>query len=431
MEPAQVRLSALELPLARESQHAPGPNGADATRESDLARARATPPRIAIIRQKFRLDGGGERIVQLMREILAKQGHDVTLIAREWQGEGSTEKILRCNPARWTRVQRESRFAREALLLARQDRFDLVQSHERIPGCTLYRAGDGVHRCWLEQRGRQLGPVSRQLLRCSRFHRYMLRAEREMFEHPNLQAVICNSGMVRDEIANHFRIDPQKLFLIHNGVDTARFHPRLKSMRDPLREQLLLPLEAPVFLLVGSGWERKGLTQTLHALASVPTAHLVVVGRDKAHAKYRRLIARLGLTARVRLAGVQADVAPYYGAADALVLPALYDPFPNAILEAMAAGLPVLTSPKCGAIDFIRNGENGFVCDPFDQETLIEALRQLTDFNLSARLGANARVTVEPYTPDFLESQLSRLYDNVLARISRPVNTTGLLTSTN
>ncbi len=415
MEPAKVRLSAVEYPPVPAQLRTPGPSDNVCKQELRIFRAHASRPRIAIIRQKFRLDGGGERIVQLMREILAKQGHDVTLIAREWQGGDSTEKILRCNPARWTRVQRESRFAHQALLLARQHRFDLVQSHERIPGCSLYRAGDGVHRCWLEQRERQLGPVSRQLLRCSRFHRYMLQAEREMFGHPNLRAVICNSGMVRDEIANHFRIDAEKLFLIHNGVDTARFHPRLKSMRESIRQQLLLPSEAPVFLMVGSGWERKGLTQTLHALASVPAAHLVVVGRDKAAGKYRRLIARLGLTARVRLAGVQADVAPYYGAADALVLPALYDPFPNSILEAMAAGLPVLTSPKCGAIDFIQNDENGFVCDPFDQETLIEALRQLTDFNLSARLGAHARVTVEPFTPDFLESQLTRLYSHLLA----------------
>src|SRR4030095_7675249 len=113
--------------------------------------------------------------------------------------------------------------------------------------------------------------------------------------------------------------------------------------------------------------ERKGVPALSAAAARAATKpFVVVVGRDKRTESYAALARRLGIGERVRFAGAVSDVRPYYAAADAFVLASLYDPQPNAMLEAMACGLPVVTTPKCGTAELVREGENGFVRDALD-----------------------------------------------------------------
>jgi UDP-glucose:(heptosyl)LPS alpha-1,3-glucosyltransferase len=370
--------------------------------------ARRRQLKIALIRQSFRFDGGGEQIVSRIDEVLRRNGHQVTLIARKW--DGVEANVLKCDPPRWTRIQRESRFAREAMRLARMHQFDLVQSHERIPGCQIYRAGDGVHQSWLEQRSRGWPAWRKHLLRWSPFHRYLLDTERRMLEHPRLRMVICNSHMVATEIFERFRIHPAKLRVIYNGVDTHRFHPYLKHQRQEICHRYQLPHDRSLALFVGSGWERKGLTQVLEALHRVDNMSLLVVGRDKSQRWFEQMSAWLGLSDRVRFVGAQPDVTPFYGAADVLVLPTLYDPFPNAVMEAMAAGLPVLTSHKCGGAELITQCRNGIVFDALDFKSLINSLDYCCDRERCREMGVHARRTIEPFTFDKMERELSELY---------------------
>jgi hypothetical protein len=107
-----------------------------------------------------------------------------------------------------------------------------------------------------------------------------------------------------------------------------------------------------LILFVGSGYERKGLPTLLQALAAMERrdARLWVVGRDKQETLMRKLAQTLGIDQRVMFLGGQSDVRPFYGAADVFALPTLYDPFPNAALEAMASGLPLAYHPdlRCG-----------------------------------------------------------------------------------
>jgi len=360
------------------------------------------------VRQGSRVDGGGERIVDRMHAILTKQGHDVTLISRAVRSD--SVRVLVCDPPAFGRIGREQKFAQQALKSAAAERFDIVQSHERIPGCTVYRAGDGVHATWLEQRRRVMNPFTRTFLAWQPYHRYVLQAERQLFEHPGLRAVICNSRMVQQDILRRFAIKPEKLHLIYNGIDPVRFHPRLKQHRAAIRRLYGIPDDTPVFLFVGSGWERKGLAAAIRAVAQVPRAQLLVVGRDKKQSCFQRMATTLHAADRIHFAGVQADVGQYLGAADAFLLPPLYDPFPNAILEAMAAGLPVITSTTCGAAEVIQAGEHGYVCDALDQAALTEAISRLADQTLAAEMGKRARAVIEPFTVLRMERELTQLY---------------------
>ena len=129
--------------------------------------------------------------------------------------------------------------------------------------------------------------------------------------------------------------------------------------------------------------------------------------------KYRQLAAFLGCADRIRFAGMQKQTLPFYQMSDGLLLPTLYDPFPNVVPEAMACALPVITSTTCGGAEFISQGEEGFVCDALDIGGLAEAVSQLPCDHLSSRMSECARQRVLPYTPAALSQQLIDLYGRV------------------
>ena len=375
------------------------------------------PLRLAIVRQQYKADGGAERFTASLIAALGESRYDVTVLARRWQRHDGASAV-RCNPPRLGRLSRDWGFALSVARELKHRRFDLVQSNERVPGCDVYRAGDGVHRQWLEHRRRAQSWPARLVSAISPYHAYLQWAERRVFEHPKLRAVICNSRMVRDEILKYFRIDPAKLHVIYNSVDARRFGPHLKQHRSAVRAEFGIPPAAPLFVFVGSGFERKGLRYAIEGLTDVPAAHLLIVGGDKQSPHYARLAQKLGVAGRTHFAGVRSDVGPCYGAADALLLPTLYDPMPNVALEAMATGLPLLVSPACGAAELLGEtpdgGPCGLVCDPLDHNNLVSAMHRLTDLPFAERLGFAARRRVEPLTPEAMVAQLTALYRRLL-----------------
>ncbi|MCX0498851.1 glycosyltransferase family 4 protein [Erwinia billingiae] len=370
--------------------------------------------RLAIVRQKYRPDGGAERFISRALEALDDESLELNIITRSWQGEPKPEWHLHiCNPKKWGRISRERGFAVAARACWQQEKFDIVQSHERIAGCDIFRAGDGVHRVWLEQRARVVSPVQRLLTQVSRYHRYVMTAEEEMFRSPALKKIICNSLMVKNDIMRCFQVPEEKFAVIYNAIDATRFMPATAEQRQQSREQLNLPDNAKVFIYVGSGFERKGLKASISALAATD-AHLLVVGQDKQQSRYENLARSLGCEKRIHFVGVQNNVIPFYHAADSLILPTLYDPFPNVILEAMACGLPVITSFTCGGAEFIVEGKQGFVCDALDVPALTAAAVAIPQRTLDSRMGDLARERVLPCSPQQLATQLHALYQQVL-----------------
>ncbi len=373
--------------------------------------------KIALIRQRYTPFGGAERFVANAVQALQAEGASLTVVTRQWESGGAGESLI-CNPPYLGSLWRDWSFSRCVCGTLKKHSFDLVQSHERIPCCDIYRAGDGVHREWLKQRSRVLGPFGKLAVAVNPYHRYTLSAERKLFHSPSLKAVICNSRMVKEEIRHHFGLAEEKLHVIYSGVDLEAFHPGLKSQhRRIIRAQYNIPEEAALFLFVGSGFERKGLRTLLPAMAQLPAgSHLMVVGKDKHLERYRSLSKSLGLAKSVHFAHGQKDPKPFYGAADAFVLPTLYDPFPNTALEAFASGLPVITSTKSGAAELVREGKNGFVCDALDQDGLASAMLKLTDQAARLRLGATARETVSQLSPEIMARRLLDLYRSLAQR---------------
>ena len=246
-----------------------------------------------------------------------------------------------------------------------------LMSLERVWRCDVFRAGDGVHRAWLERRS--AGSAARKLLdKLSAKHRGALQLEKSLFADGGARRVIANSKMVKAEIIRFYGTDSNNIEVIYNGVPVAEFAPQ-KEFRDRRRAELGLSDRDVVILFAGSGWERKGLSAAIAAVESCADSHLhlLVAGRGNAGAFK---------SSRVRFLGAVTEMRSLYSAADLFILPTRYDPFSNACLEALAAGLPVITTSANGFSEMIEHGVHGsIVADPRDTRELADAIRDWSD----------------------------------------------------
>jgi UDP-glucose:(heptosyl)LPS alpha-1,3-glucosyltransferase len=222
-----------------------------------------------------------------------------------------------------------------------------------------------------------------------------------MFRSPRLRLVIANSGRGREEIVRRFGLPAERIRVVHNGIDLARFPPgRTAEARSRLRKRFGIPDGETVFLYVGSGFARKGVGTIARAARL-----LAEKGRDA----FRVVLAGKGdPSAYVRAAGIASGrllfTGPVPGAddlfpgSDAFVFPTVYEPFSNACLEAAAAGLPVVTTAANGASEIFADGRSGFLLqDPFDAAALSARMETLMSPDLRARMGEEARRAAEAH----------------------------------
>ena len=366
---------------------------------------------IALVRAKYNPFGGAERF--LNDAVAAMQGSDVkfTLFTRAWPAQASASMAHRIvNPRYLTSAGRDSGFNAAATRAISQEKFDLIQSYERLPECDIYHAVDGVHAEWLRQRARISSGVKRFGIAINPRHRYVLAAERAMYSSPKFKAAICISAMVKTDILRHFEVAPEKLHVVYSGIDADKFSPDSREqMRDATRGKYGIPTSAKVAVFVGSGFERKGLAQFIRALAHPATRQEkifgLIVGKDKLSKKYEALATQLGIRERMIFTGGVADTRPFYAASDGFVLPTIYEPFGLVCLEAMAAGLPVITSTAAGAAELVKNGVNGYVCDALDTTAIANAIK-----NITPAMGAAARKTALEFSPASMAEQYAALY---------------------
>ncbi len=372
--------------------------------------------RLALIRQRYTPDGGAERFLEAALEALLERNVAITLYTRDWP-ETKLQLIEPhiCDPSYLGRLWRDWGFARAVGKAIGQSKVNLVQSHERVLCCDVYRPTDGVHATWLEERLRDASASLRLRVAVDPWHRYTLAMERRLFASPWLRAVLCDSEMVRDDIMARFGLPVERLPVIYNAVDSTMFSPALAEFRQRVRARHRIADDATVFLLVGSGFRRKGVPAALEALARLPApSHLLIVGEDRHSKQYRQMALSLGVRDRVTFAGYQQSVAPYYGSADAFVLPTIYDAFPSAALEALASGLPVVTSTTSGAAELVSAHDTGFVCAARDVDALAGHMRALLDPSMRAPMAVRAREAALPLSPAAMTLKLVLLYKQLL-----------------
>jgi UDP-glucose:(heptosyl)LPS alpha-1,3-glucosyltransferase len=374
--------------------------------------------RIALLTRRFDPQGGGtERDLMITARSLRAGGHQVSVYAAEVRAPWPDGTVRQVGVPRFSRALALLRFAYLAPNLARRDGADLVMSFARVVGADILRSGGGAHVSYVRA-ARQWRSQSRAAtMWLSPYHRAQMRIERRGFAHPTLRCAIAVSNLVRDDLIRQFALPPARVMTLYNGVDLERFTAvRDAAARAALRRKLNLKDSTPAVIFVGNGFARKGLRSMLQAWPSLKTApHLIVVGNDRAAPRYQSLARWLKVGDRVSFLGAQEHVEDLFRAADVMAMPSLFEPFGNVVLEAMACGIPALTSAQSGVAELMPPELREFiVTNPSDPDEIAARLDAL--IAARATVAGAARPTAERFTWNRYADELLRLVANSRAQ---------------
>ena len=371
--------------------------------------------RIALLARRFDPEGGGtERDLILTAECLRRAGHQVSVYADQIRGETATLSVHRVGTVALPRTLGFIRFAIAAAPLARREGAELVMSFTRVTRADVLRSGGSAHVSYLRALAHWRGDATALRMRLTPYHRAQIIVERFGFTSPRLKAALAVSEFVRRDLLEQFRLPAAKVTTIYNGVDTQRFHPESgRAARNRIRTQWRIPADAMLVLFVGNGFARKGLGFLIDAVAKVKSApYLMVVGKDGTASSFQRRSQRRGIAERVTFAGAQPGVVDFLNAGDVLALPALFEPFGNVALEAMACGRPALLSSQCGVAELLPDELRGYVVgNPADPAEIAPKLEDL--LRKASELGPIARAAASRFTWEKHEFELNRFIDCV------------------
>lgn len=337
---------------------------------------------LTLVRQYPVGPGGAERYLELLVRGLVERGFDITLLCADAPPHGifsetSAVDVVRLdipNLSRW-RPFRAWYFPWRVQAWLRKYPQPFVFSLERHWRQDLLRSGDGIHAEWLKRRRTLRNGLVDSLTAISPYHRLSLMCERRAYHPDRTLWVLANSKFVKEQIVSRFGFPAGRTEVIHNGVNLDQWSPEA----DPwLRARLGLSAETALGLFVGTGWERKGLRAACDAMAawsakSGRPAHLAVAGRGPVR-RYR------GPNATFFGPVGHPELQRFFKGADFLILPTWYDPFANVTLEALATGLPVITTRANGASEILEDGVDGGVVDSArDRGALVEKIGLFAD----------------------------------------------------
>lgn len=329
---------------------------------------------------------------------LAAAGHEPVYITTL-----TTPEIGASLPGRWELLPRlrgsgalrQWHFDRQAARAAREAGADLSIGFGRTTVQDIHRNGTGCHRLY----GQLLPPWKRFGVR----HLMELHLEKRLYAGRGTKMFVSSSARVAAQLQGIYHADGERFRILQPPVESQVFKPA--ESRAALRELLCRKLQTdssrPVLLFVSLSHRRRGLEPLLQAMQELD-ATLWVVGKGLAQ-EHLRLITRLGIAAKIRNVPVTSQLVEMYQAADWFVHPTQYDAFSNTVLQSMACGLPGIVSVMDGAVDHIKNGENGFMLyHPQQPAELAMRIREALDLNETRRaeLGSHARESVAKLTWD-------------------------------
>jgi glycosyltransferase involved in cell wall biosynthesis len=384
---------------------------------AESRRSVTRPPRVSIISHNyFPYPGGGaERQAQRIAETLAARGWRMQILTKQVEGAPRQETLNGVQVRRlWASMIPKTQsalltlsFLYRLLLAPRGQVVHLNQMYREILPALLARRLRGSPIVVRLACGGAYGDVARLLTKPD--GRLMLRLSRRA------DAIISLSQQITQELLEQ-GFDRERIVEIPNGVDIHRFAPVNAAEKTRLRRELGLPQEGQLVIYTGRLHYQKGLDTLLRAWKEVcqthPQAHLVLVGQGPEREKLETLAADLELGASLHFLGHVEPILPYVQASDVFVLPSFFEGLSNALLEAMACGLAVVTTNIGGTCEVIRPEVDGLLVEPGDVPALAASLgRVLEDAALAQRLGTEARKRVEThYTADLAVARYAAVY---------------------
>lgn len=314
--------------------------------------------------------GGAERYTIDLAAALAREGHDVSLLATGFGEVPSGVAAVKLDHRGVTRAGRYGRYLDALDAHLDQGKYDVVHAMLPVRRCDLYHPHAGI--------AADMSAPGDALLRPRR--RAMADVERALLTRDDGPLVLCLSRYVRGLTRKHYPLPEPRLPILFNCVDIGRFNPDLVERASRAAGTRML--------MIANDYDRKGLASTLRAMAGLREGDVTldVVGKEPP-GTYGGLAADLRLSESVTFHPIQPDPRPFYAAADFFVLPTKHDPCSLVVLEALAMGLPVISTRFNGACEIMTDGVHGFVLDnPNDIDALADAMRELLDPSVRARM---------------------------------------------
>jgi glycosyltransferase involved in cell wall biosynthesis len=386
----------------------------------------------------FPISGGTGAYVYYLSHSLQKLGHNVHVVARHSEDAEDTVNGISVHYIKGTgnALTRYWKFARSASKkieeLNNQIGFDIIHANlPLVPNFAIPKDSSkalvcAVHSTWKgeaivtrQSNPTELNPNEKMMLR---FNRVLRSYEKKLINRSD--ALIAVSKYTVDELTDLYGIEKEKIHVIYNGVDIDKFKPR--PDKTELRKEFGLEEDKKMVLFVGRLYHRKGLEILLRSIPPVLQEYKDVkfaisgTGFKKKEESLRSLAKELDIEDYVTFLGYVPDekLPDLYAASDIFVLPAIYENFPFAILEAQATALPVISTKVGGIPEFLVDNENGFVIDPGDPTQLTQrVLTLLQDPKLAKEMGKRGRKRIEEKLSwRLITGQVINLYHKLLEK---------------
>lgn len=356
--------------------------------------------KIALTHKQLDLRGGAEWVLYHTARGLCERGHEVHLFCQVFRAAPPPGVIPHRVPGlSWPRTARLLTFNFLAPKFIAKYGCDVVMSFDRIMTQDVFRSGGGPHKIFIEKMMRHGGFWRKLWYRINPYHRLVLFIEKRQVSRSGSRKIIALCKQVKQEFIDAYGVPEEKITVVYNGVDNERFHPRHRpDAAKTVRAELGIPPDRPIVLFVGSGFRRKGLDRLLRLWRNNEMAgiYLVIVGNDANLSAYQKQHAS---RTDIIFTGPRSDVEDFYGAADLLVLASVQEGFGNVVLEAFAAGLPVVMVAGVGAAEVVEGDlQEGIVNNPDDPTELKRKILRMLDPARWEILSHKARQIAEKYT---------------------------------
>jgi UDP-glucose:(heptosyl)LPS alpha-1,3-glucosyltransferase len=373
------------------------------------------PLKIALLLDKFLPTRGGERYFSFLASELARRGHDVHVFATKVEASDAAElpyKIHLVPVWRFPRSLRILSFHRASARAISKIGFDIVHGAAESSVVNVLNPHGGVEPAYLRQ---EFSSVSGRFYRLYKMMKRYLSVrhyletvyQRRLYSSDRLLRVIAISLMIKRDIIQYYGFPEDKISVVFNAVDLDKFHPRNRDIyRAQVRPRLSVEDHEIILLFAGNNFRLKGLETLIRSLAILKDQNpgikcrLLVAGRGHVR-RYLRLARSLNIADRIHFLGAVTAMEQYYGASDIYVHPTFYDSCSLTVLEAMASGLPVVTTRFNGASDAILSRDGGIVMNnPADPLELAQSIMVFIEGEKRKRAGILARSWMEQYSPD-------------------------------
>jgi UDP-glucose:(heptosyl)LPS alpha-1,3-glucosyltransferase len=354
-----------------------------------------------------KMRGGAERYLVDLCIRMAAEGYEVHVYAERYDVEDSRIHFHSVKTIRFPKSLRLLSFAARATKEIENGNYGITFGAGNTLRANILQPHGGVHWAWF---WRSLRAYDHPMLWVMKFLGRVISpkqwvsgwVEDAPYRGKNPQVIIAISDMVKRDMMRWYRIPDERVTVVYNGVDTEHFHLRNRKYRQEIRGRHGIGDEL-VILFVSNNFRMKGLGFLIKALAHIKRENpspfkLLVLGRDRQNS-YLHLARKMGVMEELVFAGFTHEPEKYYGASDLLVHPTFYDACSLTVLEALASGLPVITTYSNGASGIITQGREGFVIsDPRDVQSLVEKISLFLNREKVEKASVAARHLAESYS---------------------------------